>query len=95
MLLTSPEELSEQIKEAPTEPEIVQLVTEGPREIRELVPLFIIPGLNTTKEIEELAKSLLVPTFCAELPSTQMPIKELAEKLVVVRKILLLDYLNF
>ncbi|CAG9765257.1 unnamed protein product [Ceutorhynchus assimilis] len=82
MLPSSPEELSEQIKEAPKEPELVQLVTEGPREIRELIPLFIIPGLNTENEIEELARHLLLPTFCAVLPNKPMGLKELAQKFV-------------
>lgn len=82
MLPPSPEELGDQTDDAPDEPELIQLVTEGPREIRELVPLFIIPGLNTNQEIEELARSLLVPTFQAVLPRSLMTLKELAEKYV-------------
>lgn len=84
MLPSSPEQLTEQTKEAPDEPQLVQLVTEGPREIRELIPLFIVPGLSTENEIEELARHLLLPTFCAVLPNTPMGLKELAEKFVEV-----------
>ncbi|XP_066149955.1 fatty acid synthase-like isoform X1 [Euwallacea fornicatus] len=82
MLPKSLDELSEQVEEAPEEPELIQLITEGPQEIRELIPLFIIPGLSTEKEIEELAKHLLLPTFCAVLPRKPFTLKELAKKYV-------------
>lgn len=84
MLPSSAKELIEQVKEAPEEPEIIQLVTGGPQELRELIPLFIIPGLSTESEIEELASYLLLPTFLAVLPSTPMSIKELAENYATV-----------
>lgn len=84
MLPTTPEQLSEQIKDAPDDPELIQLITEGPQEIRELIPLFLIPGLNTENEIQELARSLLLPTFCAVLPNKPLTIRELAEKFVAV-----------
>ncbi|XP_060524806.1 fatty acid synthase-like [Cylas formicarius] len=79
MLPASPEVVAERSEEAPKEPEMIQIVTEGPREMRELAPLFIIPGLNTEKEVEELGRHLLLPTFVAVLPSTATPVKKLAE----------------
>ncbi|XP_066247499.1 fatty acid synthase-like [Euwallacea similis] len=82
MLPKSPNELIDQVEEAPEEPELIQLVTEGPQEIRELIPFFIIPGLSTEKEIEDLAKNLLLPTFCAVLPNKPYTLKELAKKYV-------------
>ncbi|KAL1508883.1 hypothetical protein ABEB36_003705 [Hypothenemus hampei] len=82
MLPNSIEKLTEQTKDAPDEPDIIQLITEGPQEIRELIPLFIIPGLNTESEIEELASHLLMPSFCGILPRTPTTLKELAEKFV-------------
>lgn len=95
MLPSSAKELIEQVKEAPEEPEIIQLVTGGPQELRELIPLFIIPGLSTESEIEELASYLLLPTFLAVLPSTPMSIKELAENYATVSlRLIWLDFLK-
>lgn len=66
-------------KNAHNEPELVQVVTEGPVEIRELAPLFIIPGLTGFTELEEMLKNLLYPTFCAVLPTNPWPWEKLAE----------------
>lgn len=79
------EDFIEETKSAPVKPQLIQMRTLGPREIRELAPVFIIPGLSGFKEMHEMAFQLLYPTFCAVLPSTPMPIKELALDLVEVR----------
>ncbi|KAF7281302.1 hypothetical protein GWI33_004884 [Rhynchophorus ferrugineus] len=77
-ILPSIETLVEQMTDAPSEPELTQIASEGPFEIRELAPLFIIPGLNTEVEIEMLARQLFLPTFLAILPSKSYTIQELA-----------------
>ncbi|EEZ97866.2 fatty acid synthase [Tribolium castaneum] len=82
ILPNSLEDFIEETKSAPAKPQLIQLRTLGPREIRELAPVFIIPGLSGFKEMNEMAFQLLYPTFCAVLPSTPMPIKELALDLV-------------
>ncbi|KAH0814014.1 hypothetical protein GEV33_008777 [Tenebrio molitor] len=82
ILPTSLEDFTEETSSAPAKPELVQLVTLGPREMRELSPVFIIPGLSGDKELKEMALQLLYPTFCAVLPSTPLSIKELALDLV-------------
>ncbi|XP_030762053.1 fatty acid synthase-like [Sitophilus oryzae] len=79
LLPNSPDILHQQFEDAPKVPEIVQITTEGPMEIRELAPLFIIPGLNTEAEIEKFARQLFVPAFCAVLPSDPYNVKDLAE----------------
>ncbi|RZB84952.1 fatty acid synthase, partial [Asbolus verrucosus] len=81
ILPTSLEDFIEDSSEAPEKPELVQVPTLGPREMRELSPVFIIPGLSGHKELKEMAFELLYPTFCAVLPSTAMSIKELAADL--------------
>ncbi|KAJ8980787.1 hypothetical protein NQ317_004788 [Molorchus minor] len=78
LLLPTSTEIIKDQKYAPSEPTFVQIVTEGPREIRELAPIFIIPGLTGKKELDELAMNLLYPTFCAVLPSKPIPFKDLA-----------------
>ncbi|XP_018570431.1 fatty acid synthase-like [Anoplophora glabripennis] len=77
MLPTPPDIIRDQ-KYASKEPTLVQIVTEGPREIRELAPVFVIPGLAGRKELDEMAMTLLYPTFLAVLPSTPWSIKDMA-----------------
>ncbi|XP_057655807.1 fatty acid synthase-like [Diorhabda carinulata] len=66
-------------KNTSNEPELVQVLTEGPIEIRELAPLFLIPGLTGFTETEEMLKNLLYPTFCAVLPANPWPWEKLAD----------------
>lgn len=87
ILPTSLEDFIEETKSAPAKPELTQLVTLGPREMRELSPVFIIPGLSGYKEMKEMAFQLLYPTFCAVYPSKPMPIEELAADLAQVKSI--------
>ncbi|CAH0563662.1 unnamed protein product [Brassicogethes aeneus] len=88
MLPSSIDEMYEQHKLAAVEPKLVQQTTLGPREMRELSPLFIIPGLTGQKELDDLCRDLMYPTFCAVLPNSPMSIKELALNLVEkIRKV--------
>lgn len=85
MLPSSVDEITEHSRFAPKEPKLVQMTTLGPRDMRELHPLFIIPGLTGQSEIEELCRELMYPTFCAVLPSTPLSIQEIATNLLDVR----------
>ncbi|XP_017779765.1 PREDICTED: fatty acid synthase-like isoform X2 [Nicrophorus vespilloides] len=60
------------------EPELVQLPSAGPRRIRELPPVILVPGLSGHETVKEFARNLLYPTFCTQLPNTFMPIKTAA-----------------
>ncbi|KAJ8922067.1 hypothetical protein NQ315_008708 [Exocentrus adspersus] len=84
LMLPTPADVIKEQKRAPAEPTLVQIVTEGPREIRELAPVFIIPGISGRKELDDMAMTLLYPTFLAVLPSTSWSIKDMAE--VYVKK---------
>ncbi|KAK9878926.1 hypothetical protein WA026_003749 [Henosepilachna vigintioctopunctata] len=78
ILPSSIEELTEQYIEAPGTPDFVQLPTLGPRKIRELAPIFVIPGLCGEDKIRELSLELLYPTFCAVYSQQNQTISELA-----------------
>ncbi|CAH2007391.1 unnamed protein product [Acanthoscelides obtectus] len=82
--LPTPEHLIYAQKRAPQEPEWTQVITEGPMEIRELLPLFVIPGLTGREELEKMFESILYPTFLAQLPEKPYPLKKMAEKFVEV-----------
>lgn len=84
-MLPSPPDIIRDQKYASKEPTLVQIVTEGPREIRELAPVFVIPGLAGRKNLDEMAMTLLYPTFLAVLPSTPWSIKDMAVAYVEVR----------
>ncbi|CAG9823792.1 unnamed protein product [Phaedon cochleariae] len=73
------EDIIREQKNAPEEPELVQVITEGPLEIRELAPLFIVPGMMGQPELEEMVTHLLYPTFLTAMPATPWPIERLAE----------------
>lgn len=82
LLPASIDDVMKEIKSAPmTKPELIQLPTLGPRCIREVPPLFIVPGLQGKKVVKELANQLLYPTFCAVLPSTPTPLERVAADL--------------
>nr|XP_023020295.1 fatty acid synthase-like [Leptinotarsa decemlineata] len=78
-VIPSIEEIIREQKNAKQEPEWVQIVSEGPLEIRELAPLFIIPGLTGHKELEKMIERLLLPTFVAVAPATSWPLDKMAE----------------
>ncbi|CAG9841081.1 unnamed protein product [Diabrotica balteata] len=78
-LLPSEQEVIRLQKNASDEPEFVQVLTEGPLEIRELAPLFVIPGLTGFAELEQMLKHILYPTFCAVLPSKSWSLEKLAK----------------
>lgn len=84
-MLPAPEDIIKDHRYAPEEPALVQIVTEGPREIRELAPVFVIPGVTGRKELDEMAMTLLYPTFLAVLPSTPWSIKDMAVAYVEVK----------
>lgn len=90
MLPTSLETFIEHIDDAPIEPELVQITTLGPTEMRELSPIFVFPGLSGHKELDEMAFELIYPTFWANLPSKPMPLKDLAKTLAEVGPIIVL-----
>ncbi|KAJ8961708.1 hypothetical protein NQ318_021308 [Aromia moschata] len=78
LLLPTPADIIKDQKYSPNEPEMIQIVTEGPREIRELAPIFVVPGISGEKQLDELAMNLLYPTFRVLLPSTKWSLKDLA-----------------
>lgn len=82
----SVDELKKEARRAPPKPEFVQLPTLGPRTMRELPPLFIIPGLTGSNIIRELANQLLYPVFLANLPYNSMDIQEMAETIAEVNR---------
>lgn len=77
-------ELIKQAKYADATPELIQLPTLGPRVMRELPPLFIIPGLMNEVAIRDLADQLLYPTFCAALPFNSLSFQDTAIDLAEV-----------
>lgn len=93
-ILPSVEELVKSQEDELDEPELLQVITEGPLEIRELAPIFIIPGLTGYSVLDDLLKSLLYPTFCAVYPSKPWPLEKLAEAYVEVRKYLPIYFLS-
>lgn len=66
------------------EPDFVQILTDGPTEIRELTPVFIIPGISGHEEVKKLAGNLLYPTYCAIIPATTWSLYKLAQVLAKV-----------
>lgn len=54
------------------------------REVREVPPVFIIPGFSGIDNIKKLAKKLYYPTYVAGLPSVATPIKDIAAELAMV-----------
>lgn len=91
LLPTSIDDLRKEVRYAPVKPEFVQLPTLGPRTMRELPALFIIPGLSNEKTVAELADQLLYPVFCASLPFNSMSLQDTAVELAEVNRILI-DY---
>lgn len=79
LLPPSADYICNEVKEAPEEPELTQLTTLGPREMRELIPIFLVPGLNGQQQFDELALELMYPAFGTVLPSKVMPLNQLAE----------------
>ncbi|XP_044760998.1 fatty acid synthase-like [Coccinella septempunctata] len=86
ILPSSIEELTEQYIKAPKKPDFIQLPTLGPRKIRELAPIFVIPGLTDNSRIRELALELLYPTYCAVYSQQNQSISELANEFVARMK---------
>ncbi|GJQ69352.1 hypothetical protein Trydic_g6479 [Trypoxylus dichotomus] len=88
MLPVSPEDLLEQYRASPPKSKFKQVLTLGPRRIREVPPVFVIPGLYDTKIVYESCFPLLHPTFVAELPNIRTSLvsiaKELAEEIVAI-----------
>lgn len=84
LLPTAVDELRKQAKRSPAKPEFIQLPTLGPRVMRELPPLFIIPGLASFDIVRDLANQLLYPVFAAVLPYNSMDIQEMAKHLAEV-----------
>lgn len=78
LILPTIEDLTETIKHIDEEPKLIQLSSLGPRTIREVPPIFIIPGMSGFKIIKEMASKLLYPIFCARLPLKPMSITDLA-----------------
>lgn len=69
------------------EPDVIQILTEGPTETRELAPIFIITGLNGFSELEKMAKHLLYPTYCTVIPKDSWTIENLAKVFVKVSRV--------
>lgn len=86
ILPSSIEELTEQYTKAPKKPDFIQLPTLGPRKIRELAPIFVIPGLTDNSRIKDLALELLYPTYCAVYSQQNQSISELANDFVARMK---------
>lgn len=86
LLPKSLDELKKHAKFAPAKPELVQLPTLGPRVMRELPPLFIIPGLSGIQVIRDLANQLLYPTFYTNLPCNSMNLHDMAVDLAQVKE---------
>ncbi|XP_045461517.1 fatty acid synthase-like isoform X2 [Harmonia axyridis] len=86
ILPASIEELTEQYVKAPKKPDFIQLPTLGPRKIRELAPMFVIPGLTDISRIKDLALELLYPTYCAVYSQQNQSITQLANDFVVRMK---------
>lgn len=84
MLPASAKDLIKQAKYAEAEIELIQLPTLGPRVMRELPPLFIIPGLMSEGVLRDFADQLLYPTFYASLPYNSLSFQDIAADLAEV-----------
>lgn len=84
MLPATSEELMEQYKTSSPKAKFRQILTLGPRKIREVPPIFMVPGLYNTKVIHEICFPLLHPTFVAELPNTVTSLEDMANDLAKV-----------
>lgn len=84
LLPASAKELIKQAKYSEAEPELIQLPTLGPRVMRELPPLFIIPGLMGEGVLRDFADQLLYPTFYASLPYNYLSFQDIAVDLADV-----------
>lgn len=92
LLPKSVDELKKQAKFAPAKPELVQLPTLGPRVMRELPPLFLIPGLAGMQVVRDLANQLLYPAFYTNLPCNSMSLQDMAVELAQVTTLKLIFY---
>lgn len=84
LLPASVKELIKQARYADAKPELIQLPTLGPRVMRELPPLFIIPGLMGEGVLRDFADQLLYPTFYASLPFNSLSFQDIAVDLAEV-----------
>lgn len=66
-------------KKSTLQPELIQILTDGPVEIRELAPVFIIHGIAGRKDLKKMTNDLSYPTYYTSIPSTPWPIEKLAE----------------
>lgn len=58
---------------------MMQILTEGPTNYREVAPIFIIQGLAGKMEVKKMAQELLYPTYYNVMPCSPWPIEKLAE----------------
>lgn len=79
MFLPKVNEIIECQKNTSLQPDIVQILTEGPTNIRELAPIFIIQGVAGNNNFQKMSENLLYPTYCTVMPCAPWPIDKLAE----------------
>lgn len=84
LLPNSIDEIKKDVAIASLKPDFIQLPTLCPKVVRDLPPLFVIPGLFGRTAVKDLASQLLHPVYCANYPTSTISFKNLASELVEV-----------
>ncbi|XP_071051537.1 fatty acid synthase-like [Onthophagus taurus] len=79
MLPSSSQELEQIYLESPDKPTFTQVQTLGPCKIREVPPIFVIPGLFNPEILSKMCFPLLHPTFIANFSNSHLPLEEMAK----------------
>lgn len=85
MLPPSIEVFKDEVLRSTNDANFVYLPSLCPEDVRQIPPVFIIPGLSGTDAIRKLASKLYYPVYCALFPLTGSSIKDLASDLAKVK----------
>lgn len=80
------DDLEKEARQAPKAPDFVHLPSLSAPTMREVPPIFIIPGIFNKKMVQNLAAKLLYPVYCASFPITWLPFKKMAANLAQVSR---------
>ncbi|KAF2886940.1 hypothetical protein ILUMI_19233 [Ignelater luminosus] len=81
LLPSSIDSLMKETIQAPKEPDFIQLPSLSTPKMREVPPIFIIPGIFNGKIVQDLARNLLYPVYCASFPVSWLPYNKIAANL--------------
>ncbi|KAF2906137.1 hypothetical protein ILUMI_00041, partial [Ignelater luminosus] len=84
LLPSSISNLTEETKNALIIPNFISLPSLCAQTVREIPPVFIIPGMFNTSRVKDLASKLLYPAFCANFPKRMLALETIAALLANV-----------